>query len=90
MLQSVVRYDACNYGNGGNIVEPLGFDKNTTFDRMIALAIENNCSVIIKNGDNGKWYLKAQNTDYNLVKERLEANKGNSPPGRKCWHIKFD
>jgi hypothetical protein len=89
MLQSVIRYDACNYGNGGNIVEPLGFDKTTTFDRMIAVAIENNCSVIIKNGK-GKWYLKAQNTDYELVKERLEANKGKSPGGRMCWLIKYD
>ena len=90
MIQSIVRYDACNYGNGKNFVERLGFPKETPFGDLIGLAIENKCSVIIKNGYNGKWYLKAQNIDYEVVKERLKFNMGNSPVGRRCWLIKYD
>lgn len=89
MLQSMNMYNACDYG-GVNRVESLGFDKEKTFYEILAIATENKCSIIIKDG-NGKWYLKAQNVaDYDSLKEKIEENVGKSPASRKCWLLKFE
>jgi hypothetical protein len=54
---------------------------------MIDLAISNNCKIIIKNGYNGKWYLKGKDKDIDYLKIKINENIGNSREGVYCYLI---
>ncbi len=54
---------------------------------MVDLAIVNNCNIIIKNGYNGKWYLKGKNKETNFLKIKINENIGNGRDGVICYLI---
>ena len=62
-----------------NLVSRLGFDKNMLIEDIVIIAKQNDCNVIIKNG-NGKWYLKSASL------KQVEDACGNYPR-RKCYFI---
>jgi hypothetical protein len=45
---------------GDNLVEDHGFPGSFSLGQLIDLAVANNCNLIIKSGEKGKWYLKNQ------------------------------
>lgn len=68
----ITRYPKKDILSNENEVQQNGFDKNMTLGQMIDLAIEHNCRVICKNGDNGKWYLKGKNRPAADMRARLD------------------
>jgi len=58
---------------GDNLVESHGFPGTFTYGQMHDLAIANNCNLIIKSGEKGKWYLK--NKPFERTQEGLRADK---------------
>jgi len=58
---------------GDNLVESHGFPGTFTYGQMHDLAIANNCNLIIKSGEKGKWYLK--NKPFERTREGLRADK---------------
>ena len=69
------------------VIEYYGYDKNKTFGEIVDLAIVNNCNIIIKNGYNGKWYLKGKNKEINFLQIKINENIGNSRDGVVCYLI---
>lgn len=51
---------------------------------MIDLAIKNECPIIIKNGINGKWYLKGKGKSIEYLKSKIEEKLGKSRDGVFC------
>jgi hypothetical protein len=58
---------------GDNLVEDHGFPATFTFGQLLDLAITNNCNLIIKSGERGKWYLK--NQPFQRTQEGLRGDK---------------
>jgi len=56
-----------------NDVEDLGFPATRTVGEMIDLAIQHGCKLIVKNGKNGKWYLKGKTRSIDYLKEKLTS-----------------
>jgi len=83
----ITKYDKCDILINKNDIEYYGYDKNKTFGEMVDLAIVNNCNIIIKNGYNGKWYLKGKNKEINFLKIKINKNIGNSRDGVVCYLI---
>jgi len=74
-MPEVTKYRATDVFRNKNDVSQLGFDKNKSYDEMLKIAIENKCCIIVKDGS-GKWYLKGQDMDFEIVKKHVEdANK---------------
>lgn len=67
-----------------NNVEQYGFDKTKTVGEMIDLAIKNECPIIIKNGINGKWYLKGKGKTIEYLKSKIDEKLGKSRDGVFC------
>ena len=81
---TIHRYLKCDILIGSNDVEYYGFDYNKTEGEMIDLAIKHNCPVIVKNGYNGKWYLKGQKYLTEDLKIKLSEAVGKSRDGVFC------
>ena len=83
-FSSITRYEKVDIliGKMYNNLQPLGFEKTKTECEMIDIAVKNGCSIITKNGRNGKWYvkgyLKGKRIPNEDLKAKLEKNKGNS------------
>ena len=88
MFKSIQLYESTDLYINGNDVEKLGFDKNKTFGEILDIAIANKCQIIIKNGS-GKWYLKGQGKDSNVVKSKIIEQQGKYPRA-KAWLINYD
>jgi hypothetical protein len=86
-VQRITQYIDCDVYIGGNNIEWLGYDKNTTFGEMVNKAIEHKCTIITKNGG-GKWYLKGLDKNYAESKEKIEKNMGKYPR-IICWLIEY-
>ena len=88
-ISKITKYNNCDILIGWYYcnVAPLGFDKTKTIGEMIDMAIENNCPIIIKNGNNGKWYLKGQGKTIEYLKEQINENIGNHRDGVYCLLI---
>lgn len=87
MIRSIKLYENTDAFIMKNEVEWLGFDCNTSFGEIINLAMQNNCRLIVKNG-NGKWYLKCAGKTYEEVKIKLDENIGRYPR-LKSWLIEY-
>lgn len=85
MAKSIQLYEDCDIFIGGNNIEWLGYDKDTTFGEMVDKALEHQCCVITKNGG-GKWYLKGLNKTPEEAREKAEQNAGKYPR-LKAWII---
>ena len=72
----ITRYANCDILIHKNDIEPLGFDKTKTEYEMIDLALKNGCSIITKNGRNGKWYLKGKEKTIDFLKSKINENIG--------------
>ena len=86
-FNTITRYDNCDILVHRNDIEYLGYDKNKTEGEMIDLAIKNECPIIIKNGINGKWYLKGKGYSIDYLKEQIEEKIGKSRDGVFCLLI---
>jgi len=64
----ITRYIKCDILLHKNDVEWYGFDKTKSEGEMIDLAVKNECPIIIKNGKNGKWYLKGKGKNNRFFK----------------------
>ena len=73
-FNKITRYKNCDILIGQNDIEYYGFDKTKTEGEMIDLAIIHNCPIIIKNGLNGKWYLKGKTKSIDILKNKIEQN----------------
>jgi hypothetical protein len=80
----ITRFSKCDLLRNNNDVEKYGFDKSKTEGEMIDLAIENRCNIIIKNGINGKWYLKGKGKTIEYLKSKINENLGKSREGVFC------
>ncbi len=80
----MTRYSNCDILIHKNDVEWYGFDKNTTEEEMIALAVKNECPIIIKNGNKGKWYLKGNGKSIEFLKGKIDEKIGKSRNGVFC------
>ena len=83
----ITRYLNCDILIRQNDIEYYGFDKNKSEGEMIDLAIKNGCSIITKNGKNGKWYLKGKGKTTEYLKDKIEKHIGNSRDGVFCLLI---
>lgn len=73
----ITRYDKCGLGiSRKHDVEPHGYPNTKTTGEMIDLAIQNECKLILKNGKNGKWYLKGQNKTIEFLKKKISEKVG--------------
>ena len=52
---------------------------------MIDNAINNDCKIIIKNGYNGKWYLKGKNKEIEDLRLKINENINNHRNGVCCY-----
>ena len=68
----------------GNDIEPLGFPKTNTEEEMFVLARRYGCKIIIKNGTNGKWYLRGKDYTLDYLKSEINRHRGNSREGVYC------
>jgi hypothetical protein len=80
----ITRYSKCDILLHKNDVEWYGFDKSKTEGEMIDLAVKNNCHIIIKNGINGKWYLKGKGKTIDYLKNKIDEKIGKSRNGVFC------
>jgi hypothetical protein len=80
----ITRYLKCDILLNKNDVEWYGFEKTKTEGEMIDLAIKNECPIIIKNGINGKWYLKGKGKTIDYLKNIINVNVGKSRDGVFC------
>lgn len=88
--RSITVFPRCDILVGKNDVQRLGFDKDLTDIQVIALAVKHNSPIIVKNGRSGKWYLKGNGMDMDVLKEKLEEQKGKSREGVYCMLIEID
>jgi hypothetical protein len=86
-MNKITKFENCDILIGNNNVERLGFDKTKTLGEMIDLAIIYNCPIIIKGGNNGKWYLKGKDKDINFLKLKINQNIGQHRDGVCCYLI---
>jgi hypothetical protein len=80
----ITRFSKCDILRHTNDVNWYGFEKTKTEGEMIDLAIKNNCPIIIKNGINGKWYLKGKGKTIEYLKNKINENLGKSRDGVFC------
>jgi hypothetical protein len=71
----------CDINLFKNDVEPNGYVSTKTEGEMIDLASLNGCKVIVKNGVNGKWYLKGKDDTIENLKDKINKNLGKSRDG---------
>ena len=74
--KSITRFERSDCLINCNDIELLGFDKTKTQGEMIDLAVQYGACMIVRNGDNGKWYLKGLGRDSGVIREKLERNVG--------------
>lgn len=86
-FNKITKYNKCDILINQNDIVYYGFDKNKTLGEMIDLAINNNCKIIIKNGYNGKWYLKGKDKDIDFLKIKISEKIGASREGVYCYLI---
>ena len=81
---TITRYANCDILLHKNDVSLYGFDKNKSEGEMIDLACNRGCSIIIKNGKNGKWYLKGNGQSVAFLKGKINEKVGKSRDGVFC------
>lgn len=84
---NITRHLNCDILINQNDIEQYGFDKSKTEQEMIDLAIQNECPVVVKSGENGKWYLKGKNKSILSIKHKIEEHKGKFRNGVYCLLI---
>lgn len=84
---NITRYLNCDILINQNDIEQYGFDKSKTEQEMIELAIQNECPIVVKSGENGKWYLKGKNKSIQSIKHKIEEHKGKFRNGVYCLLI---
>ena len=84
-LRGITTFDKCDFYIGKNEIERLGYSGKTSMGHIIDLALEHKCRVIIKNGVNGKYYLKCKDMSYNDVLLLAEAKEGQMRDGVLCY-----
>jgi hypothetical protein len=82
--QQIRRFANCNIANHENHVSQRGFDKTMKEEDIIRIAIENWCPIIVKNGKNGRWYLRGRGKTTEFLQSQLEQNAGNHRDGVYC------
>ena len=80
----ITRFPRCDILLHKNDVEWYGFEKTKTEGEMIDLAIKNYCPIIIKNGINGKWYLKGNGKTIEYLNTKIVEKIGQSRDGVFC------
>ena len=80
----ITRFSKCDILLHKNNVERYGFEKTKSEGEMIDLAIKNDCPIIIKNGINGKWYLKGKGKPIEYLKSKIDEKLGKSRDGVFC------
>ncbi len=80
----ITRFSKCDILLHQNDVEWHGFEKTKTEGEMIDLAVKNECPIIIKNGINGKWYLKGKGKPIEYLKSKIDERLGKSRDGVFC------
>ena len=80
----ITRYLNCDILINKNDIEWNGFDKTKTEGEMIDLAVICDCPIIIKNGINGKWYLKGHKKSIDFLKSKIDEQIGKSRNGVFC------
>ena len=80
----ITKYNKCDILKHNNDIESHGFEKNITLGEMIDTAINNDCRIIIKNGFNGKWYLKGKNKNIDFLRIKINNSVGLSRDGVYC------
>ena len=86
-FQKITRYLKCDILINQNDIEPHGFEKTKTETEMIALAIQHGCPIIVRNGKQGKWYLKGKGKPMDVLKQKIEEQFGNAREGVFCLLI---
>lgn len=81
----ITKFNNCDILIGYNDIEPYGYNKNMTLGEMIDNAINNDCKIIIKNGYNGKWYLKGKNKEIEYLRIKINENINNHRNGVCCY-----
>ena len=83
----ITRYLKCDILRHTNDIEFYGFDNAKTEWEMIDLAVKNGSPIIIKNGKNGKWYLKGKGKPIEYLKSKIDENIGKYRDGVFCLLI---
>lgn len=78
---TITRYLKCDIDRSYGDIEPLGYEKSKTEGEMIDLACLHGCKVIVKNGINGKWYLKGKTKTLENLKIKINKYAGKSRDG---------
>ena len=80
----ITKYDRCDVLVHKNDVQKYGYPKTKTEGEMIDLAVANGCNIIIKNGYNGKWYLKGKGYSVEHLTGEISQRLGKSREGVYC------
>jgi hypothetical protein len=80
----ITRYIKCDILRHTSDIEFYGFDKTKTEGEMIDLAVKNGSHIIVKNGKNGKWYLKGKGKSIEYLKSKIDENVGKFRDGVFC------
>lgn len=86
-FRQITKYEKCDILKHQNDVSIHGFHKDTSLGEMINLALINNCKIIVKNGKNGKYYLKGKDKDVSFLRSKIEECIGLSRDGVCCYFI---
>ena len=89
MINKMTRFSNCDILLHNNDVEVHGFEKTKNIGEMIDLAVKNDCRIIIKNGTNGKWYLKGKGKSIEYLKSKIDERLGKSRDGVFCYLLEF-
>ena len=99
IIRRMERRDGVDVGYTGTELEPLnrvgcvgkgGIDKTYTLEQVIPLAYEIRANIIVKAGENAKWYLKrCQPTEIDAKIEKQQRWR-NGTKRYKMWIIEWE
>ena len=99
-IRTMTKYKGCDVGYNSSNLEPLngvgrvvksGIDKKMLFNQVLKLAHEIKANVIVKAGENAKWYLKRiDSIEKDKVTELIEKNSWRDTSRYTMWVIEWE
>ena len=84
---NIEKFENCNVYHKQDFGEKYGYSRNLTLEEMISIAVENRCPIIVRGGNNAKWYLKGNNKTEDVVREKISKNDLNKWKRRTLYFI---
>lgn len=98
MEYTITKFNAVDVGFHSSNIEPkdgigrvgkAGIDKSFTLEQMIEIAKESNANIIVKGGENAKWYLKRVE-DKDALYKGIESQEWRDTSRCTMWYIQWN